>query len=72
MGDLTPRPSAGLSRRQREQRAYRLTLATGAGALATGVVLVLALVGVTSFGLAFVLALVTALLGYGLKRTLGR
>jgi hypothetical protein len=72
MGDLAPRPSRRMSRSQREQRAYRLTLATGGAALATVVVLVLAVVGVTSFALAFLLALVTAALGYGLKRTLGR
>ena len=29
MSDLTPRPSGGVSRRRREERAYRLVLATG-------------------------------------------
>lgn len=70
MSDLTPRRSGGLSRSERERRAYRLTLATGGAGLATIVVLVLAFVGVTSFATAFVLALVTAALGYGVKRTL--
>jgi hypothetical protein len=66
MNNLARRPS----RRELEKRAYNLTLATGAAALATVVVLVLAVVDVTSFGLAFVLALVTAALGYALRRTL--
>lgn len=72
MSDITPRPSRRPARRERERRAYQLTMATGAAALATVVILVLAVVGVTSFGLAFVLALLTAALGYGLKRTLRR
>ena len=66
MSNLARRPS----RQELEKRAYNLTLATGVAALATVVVLVLAVVDVTSFGLAFVLALVTAALGYALRRTL--
>jgi hypothetical protein len=72
VNELAPRPSRRPSRREREQRAYRLTLSTGAAAVATVAWLVLAVVGVTSFGVAFAFALVTAALGYGLKRTLGR
>jgi hypothetical protein len=72
VSDIAPRQSRHPSRRQREERAYRLTLATGAAALATIVVIVLSVLGVTSFGLAVLLALITAALGYGLKRTLGR
>jgi hypothetical protein len=71
VSELSPRPSRRLSRRNREERAYRLTLATGAAAVATVVVIVLSVVGITSFGLALLLALITAALGYGLKRTLG-
>jgi hypothetical protein len=72
VNDLSPRPSGRLPRRQREERAYRLTLVTGAAAVATIVVIVLSVVGVTSFALAVLLGLITAALGYGLKRTLGR
>jgi hypothetical protein len=72
VSDLAPRQSRSLSRSQREQRAYRLTLATGGAAVATVVVFVLSIVGVTSFGFALLLALITAALGYGLKRTLSR
>jgi hypothetical protein len=61
-----------LPRRRREQRAYRLTLATGASSVATVVVLVLWVIGATSFGVFLLLALITAALVYGLRRTLGR
>ncbi|HVL96386.1 MAG TPA: hypothetical protein VM266_11050 [Solirubrobacteraceae bacterium] len=66
MSHPAPRPS----RRQLEKRAYRLTLATGTSAVATLALLVLAIAGIGSFGLVFLLALVTAGLGFGLKRTL--
>lgn len=65
MSNLARRPP----RRELEKRAYNLTLATGVAGLATVVVLVLAVVGVTSLDLAIVPALVTAALGYALKRT---
>ncbi len=66
------RPENRLSRRQRETRAYRLTLATGGAGLATLVSLVLTVVGITSFGLVILLAVLTAALGFALKSTLGR
>jgi hypothetical protein len=61
-----------LPRRRREQRAYRLTLATGASSVGTVVVFVLWVIGATSFGVFLLLALITAALVYGLRRTLGR
>ena len=61
-----------MTRAQRERRAYLLTLATGIGAVATVVTFVLALFTTFSFGVVFLLAILTALFGYGLKRTLGR
>ena len=70
MSDLSRRPSSGLSRRQREQRAYALVLATGVGALLTVALVVLSVVGIVSFGTAVLVAIVTAVLGYLLKRTL--
>lgn len=60
------------TRRTLERRAYNLTLATAASALATVVAAVLAVVDVTSFGLVFVLVLVTLGLGYAFSRTVGR
>jgi hypothetical protein len=68
VSNLSPRPS----RRELEKRAYRFGLASAGTGIATIVVLVLAIAGVTSFGLAFVLALLTAAFGYSFKRTVGR
>ncbi|HEY7618708.1 MAG TPA: hypothetical protein VH834_03000 [Solirubrobacteraceae bacterium] len=70
MSDLTPRSGGGLSRSKREQRAYRLVLITGGLALAAVVVLVLSIVGLASFGLFILLAVLAAIAGYLLKRTL--
>jgi hypothetical protein len=70
MSDLSPRPRGGVSRRQREQRAYYLVLATGGLALAAVVVLVLSIVGIASFGLFVLLAVLAAIAGYLLRRTL--
>jgi type IV secretory pathway TrbD component len=61
-----------MSRRQREQRAYYLVLATGGLAVAAVVVLVLWIAGVASFGLFLLLAVVAALAGYLLRRTTSR
>jgi hypothetical protein len=61
-----------MPRRQRERRAYQLTLATGAAGLATVVVLLLALFDAASFGLFLLLAVLTVVLGLVLRRTLGR
>jgi hypothetical protein len=73
MSDLEPRrrSGSGLPRKAREQRAYTLTLATGGLAVLTLALIVLAVVGVTSFGLAIVAALLTAGSGFLLRRTLG-
>jgi type IV secretory pathway TrbD component len=72
MSDLERRPGRGLSRRQREQRAYYLVLASGGLAVAAVVVLVLWIAGVASFGLFLLLAVLAAVAGYLLRRTLGR
>jgi hypothetical protein len=67
MSNLSRRPS----RMDLEKRGYRLVLATGAAGVATLVFLVLAIAGVTSFAMVFVLALVTATLGFAFRRTVG-
>jgi hypothetical protein len=72
MSDIEPRSGRGLSRRQREQRAYLLVLASGGLALAAVVVLVLWIAGVASFGLFLLLAVLAAVAGFVLKRTLHR
>lgn len=70
MSDLQRRSGTRLTRKQREERAYRLTLATGGFAVVAVVTLVLALVTSFSMGIpviAIVLAVVSGLL---LRRTL--
>jgi type IV secretory pathway TrbD component len=61
-----------MSRRQREQRAYYLVLASGGLAVAAVVVLVLWIAGVASFGLFLLLAVLAAVAGFLLRRTLPR
>jgi hypothetical protein len=65
------RPGGGLPRRRREQRAYYLVLASGGLAVAAVVVFVLAIFGVASFGLFILLAVLAAVAGFLLRRTLG-
>ena len=70
MSDLEPRSGARPSRREREQRAYRLVLASGALGAVAVVGLVLAFVDVIGFFIpvvALVLAVVCVML---LRRTL--
>ncbi len=59
-----------LSRRQREKRAYSLTLVSGGAALAAVVFLVLAVIGVMSAGPALVAALIAAGAAFLLRGTL--
>jgi hypothetical protein len=67
MSDLESRPS----RRVREQRAYRLGLATaGFGAVAV-VGIVLALVGVIGIGLPILAAIVALVCGLLFRRAVG-
>jgi predicted MFS family arabinose efflux permease len=66
MSSLEPRRSR-TPRRQREQRAFGLVVAGGSAALVAAVSLVLAFIGVVSFGLPF-LAIVVAAVCYLLFR----
>jgi hypothetical protein len=61
-----------MSRRKREQRAYYLVLASGGLAVAAVVVLVLWIAGIASFGLFLLLAVLAAVAGFVLRRTLPR
>ena len=70
MTDLSPRPDRTPSRRQREDRAYKLVLAGGAAAMIAVVTFVLAVVGVLgSFGVPIIAALVAVLCGWMFRRT---
>lgn len=60
---------ANLTRRDRERRAYALTLVGSGAGVATVVFLVLAIVGVTSLGPAVLAALVAAGAAFGFSRT---
>ena len=72
MSSLEPRQGNRLSRREREQRAYRLVLATGTFTALAALGFVLAIVGVTGSGPAFVAAILAVVCAVMLRRTLGR
>jgi hypothetical protein len=57
-----------MSRQQRTQRAFTLLLVTGGGAVATVVAIILS----ASFGFVLLLAAITAIAGWMLRRTVGR
>lgn len=69
MSSPARRPGGGISRRRREDRAFKLVVATGAGGLATVVTFALAVVGVVGFGIVFLLAVLTAIAALVLRRT---
>jgi site-specific recombinase len=60
---------ANITRRQKERRAYTLTLVGGGAGVATVAFLVLAIVGVMSLGPAVLAALVAAGAAFGFSRT---
>jgi uncharacterized membrane protein YbhN (UPF0104 family) len=62
----------GLSRRQREKRAYTLTLVSGGAAVATVVFLLLWLIGVMSFGPVFLAFIIAVIAGLVLRGTMRR
>ena len=71
MSSLEPRGSGPPSRRGREQRAYRLVLVGGtAGAIAV-VTFVLAVFGVTGFGIPILAALIALACYFLFRRTVG-
>ena len=71
MADLERSGGRRLTRSQREKRAYQLTLATGALGLVAVVGIVLAIVNVIGFGLPILAAILAAVSGVLLRRTLG-
>jgi fumarate reductase subunit D len=68
MTDLSPRPNR-TPRRSREDRAYKLVVAGGTAAVVAVVTFVLAIVGIVSFGVPVLAALVAALCGWFFRRT---
>ncbi len=71
MADIERSSGRPPTRRQREQRAYQLTLATGGLAAIAVVGLVLAAVGVIGFGIPILAAILAVVAGLLLRRTLG-
>ena len=69
MADLSRRPGNRPSRREREQRAYALTLATGGFGLVAVVGVLLAIVGIIGIGLPLLSGLVAIVCGLLLRRT---
>jgi uncharacterized membrane protein HdeD (DUF308 family) len=72
MSDLTPRRSGGVSRRRREERAYRLVQVGGAAGVVAVVGVVLAILGVISFAVPFFAAVVAAVCAVLFRRIVGR
>ena len=60
----------GLSRRQKEKRAYTLTLVAGGASVAAVVFLVTAIVGATGFGPFLLAVIVAAIAGFVLRGTM--
>ena len=72
MSDLQRRSGARLTRRERERRAYQLTLATGALALVAVVGVVLAILDVIGAGIPLIAAVLAVVCFVLLRQTLGR
>ena len=71
MADIERSGGGRLTRRQREQRAYRLTIATGGLAVVGVVGILLAIVGVIGAGLPVIALVLAAVCFFLLRRTLG-
>ena len=72
MSDLQRRSGSRMTRKQRETRAYRLTLATGGFGVAGAVLFVLGVVGIGNLGLGVLLLVLAGVSGFMLKNTLGK
>jgi hypothetical protein len=70
MSDIERRSGSGLSRREREQRAYRLVLATGAFTTLFVAALVLSIVGIVGGSWVVLMAVLAVISGLLLRRTL--
>jgi hypothetical protein len=63
---------SNITRRQRESRAFALTLSTGGFGLAAAVSFVLMIFGAASFGIFLLLLIATAISLVALRSTMGR
>jgi type IV secretory pathway TrbD component len=69
MSDLARRPSNRPSRKQREQRAYRLVVAGGTAGAVAVVGLALSILGIVGSGVWLIAAIVAAVCAVAFKRT---
>jgi hypothetical protein len=69
MSDLARRPSNRPSRKQREQRAYRLVVAGSTSATVAVVTLLLSVVGIWGNSIWLIAAIVAAVCAVAFKRT---
>ena len=69
MSGLSPRPGSRLSRRQREDLAYRMAVAGGIAGFVAVAGLVLAIVGIVGAWLPIVAIIVAAVCGLVFRRT---
>jgi len=69
VSDLAPRPGRRVSRRSREQRAYRLVVVGGGAGVVAVAGVVLAAIGIVGFWLPFLAVIVAALCGLLFWRT---
>ncbi len=65
-------PMSNLTRRDRESRAFALTMTSGGLGLASVVTFVLSIVGAASFGLFLLLLITTAASVFALRSTMKR
>ncbi len=72
MSDLSPRPSRRLSRRQREDIAYRIAVGGGVAAVVAVAGIVLAVLGVVGAWLPILAIIVAAVCGLLFRRTVSR
>jgi len=70
MSDLSPRRGSGLSRRQREDRAYQLAVVGGVAGAVAVVGVVLAVVGLVGSGVPILALIVAAICGLLFRRTM--
>jgi hypothetical protein len=69
MNDLSSRPGGRVSRRTREQRAFRLLVAGGTAGVVAVVGVVLAIVGVVGFGIPVLAGIIAAVCALVFRRT---
>jgi hypothetical protein len=72
MSNLEPRPGARMTRKQRADRAYKLTLATGGLTVVAIVGILLAAIDVIGAGIPIIAAILAAVCLVLLRQTLGR